>query len=93
MAMMKIYCKHCNQYWEVYQRDNWKSDNARTCPHCFKEIDPQTWTRQILPAFGEFQDMCGELVKSQDDCNPKFSIDFIDDFYFPEKKPQIYDEE
>lgn len=93
MSMMKIYCGYCNQYWEVYQHNDWKSDKARTCPHCFSQIDAQTWKRQILPAFGAFQDMSRTL--SNDSLNGRvyFSVDFKEDYYFPEKKTQMDNEE
>lgn len=93
MAMMKIYCGYCNQYWEVYQHNDWKSDKARTCPHCFNRIDSQTWERQILPAFGEFQDMNRELIKDNLNGSVRFSVDFREDYYFPEKKTQLDNEE
>ena len=56
-------------------------------------IDSQTWERQILPAFGEFQDMNRELIKDNLNGSVRFSVDFREDYYFPEKKTQLDNEE
>ena len=77
MAYMRIHCHHCGGTWEVYQRDDWKDDRARTCPHCFAEIDKQTWEHQIVPAFGAAADANAELIKDHHDkCRPIFTVDF-----------------
>lgn len=81
MGMLRIHCEVCGKTWEVYARDDWKSDNARTCPHCFEEIDRQTWERSILPAFGAMQDANRELMK--DYCGyhiQKYKVDYIEDY-------------
>lgn len=75
MTYMSIYCGYCGKRWEVYQRDNWKDERARTCPHCFHEIDAQTWERDVLPAFGAALDCNAELFKNHK--GSIFAVDFI----------------
>lgn len=83
MAFMRIHCGYCGQPWEIYGRDNWKSDAARTCPHCQSKIDRQTWERQVLPAFGSVQDANAELIKDHVGNNsPLYTVDFIEDRIF-----------
>ena len=80
MAYMRIHCESCGGTWEVYGRDNWKSDQARTCPHCYSEIDKQTWDKQILPAFGAVRDGNAELIKDHTGYRrPLFTVDFMGD--------------
>ena len=83
MAYMRIHCGYCGQAWEVYERDNWNSQNARTCPHCFKRIDGQTWEEQILPGFGQVADANRELLKIHTGYHlPVFTFDVIADHCF-----------
>ena len=84
MAYMKIHCGYCGGAWEVYHRDDWKDDHARTCPHCSQKIDRQTWNKQVLPAFGAVQDANAELLKDHTGQHlPLFMLDVIADHYFP----------
>ncbi len=77
MGYLKIHCHNCGGTWEVYGRDNWKSDTARQCPHCFNSIDRQTWERQIIPAFAGMEDANRELVKDHSGYNaPLFSLNY-----------------
>ncbi len=62
MGYMKIKCHECGGSWEVYHY-NFRDDHLRVCPHCCKEIDRQTWNRQIIPAFGALEDANRELYK------------------------------
>lgn len=34
MGYLRIHCAECARHWAVYERDNWKANAARTCPHC-----------------------------------------------------------
>ncbi len=86
MAMMKIYCDYCGRKWDVYERDNWNSDNARTCPHCFHKIDGQTWKHEIVPAFAAYMDLNKQLIKDTGAGSVRFSVDFSEDYFFPENK-------
>ena len=80
MAILRIHCRSCGGKWEVYSRDNWKGDNARKCPHCFKEIPRDLWERDILPAFGEVIDANAELLKDHTgNRRPLFAFDVIAD--------------
>lgn len=63
MSYMKIHCGNCGQTWEIYGRDDWNSDKARTCPHCGEEIDRQTWQQQVIPAFCASGDANRELYR------------------------------
>ena len=86
MAMMKIYCDYCGQKWDIYERDNWNDDKARTCPHCFNKIDGQTWKNEIIPAFGAYMDLNKQLIKDTGLGCVRFSVDFSEDYFFPESK-------
>ena len=80
---MRIHCDACGGTWEVYQRDNWKDHHARTCPHCFAEIDAQTWEKFVLPAFGASADANAELFKDNVGRHkPRFSVDMIADHLY-----------
>ena len=63
MGYMRIKCHYCGGTWEVYARSVTNGDFARTCPHCFKGIERQTWEKQIIPAFHALDDANRELVK------------------------------
>lgn len=83
MAYMKISCEYCGGSWEVYERDDWTSSKAATCPHCAQKIDHQTWRRCVLPSFGAFADMNKDLCRNHvDDHHPLFQIDMINDLLF-----------
>ena len=89
MAYMRIYCGYCGQKWEVYERDNWNSQKAATCPHCGKRIDGQTWARQVVPAFCAAGDANRELYKDATGYNlPCFRFDILSD-----KKGTFYETE
>lgn len=60
MGYMKITCHHCGGKWEVYPQT---INGGRTCPHCSKTIDRQTWEKQVVPAFHALDDANRELVK------------------------------
>lgn len=77
-SYMKIHCYSCGGDWEVYERDNWKSTNARTCPHCGRRIDGAIWEQQVLPAFNQFADANRELEKDSSGYHtPFFKVDCI----------------
>ena len=85
MGFLRIHCDYCGGTWDVYSRDNWKEDNARTCPHCLQKIDGQDWNNQIVPAFATMQDANRELLKTHTGYNaPLFTVDYIEDHYFPD---------
>lgn len=87
MAYMRVHCGVCGKVWEVYHRDDWKSDTTRQCPHCFAEIDKSTWEHHILPAFNEANDAENELYRSHTGAKqPLFSIDLIADRVSDEKR-------
>ena len=93
MAFMRIYCDYCGMKWEVYQRDDYKSDKSRKCPHCTTKIDRNTWNNHIVPAFEAFQSINTELINDNMAGSPRFSVDFHEDYYFPAKKTQLDNEE
>jgi len=87
MAFLRIHCEACGGTWEVYQRDDWKDDRARACPHCFAEIDRQTWHNHILPAFGMMADANAELFKDSTGYHkPLFSVDVIADHLYQNRR-------
>ena len=84
MGHLKIHCDGCGSDWVVYHRDNWKDWKARTCPVCGKSIDPGTWDRQVLRAFGEMEDCNLELVKDHTGYNGTlFTVSYVPDVVFP----------
>lgn len=83
MAYLLIHCDVCGGQWEIYHRDDFNADKARQCPHCFNSIDKQTWTNQVLPAFGLVHDANAELYKDHAGYNrPLFSFDVIADHLY-----------
>jgi len=62
MGYLKIHCEHCGGGWVVYAHQV-NDEQANCCPHCFAEIDRQTWGRQIIPAFAALEDANRELLK------------------------------
>lgn len=77
MAYIELHCETCNGSWQVYERDV-QRDSSRTCPHCFSEVDTQTWDRQIVPAFGAVDDANRELFKDATGYHrPLFTFDVI----------------
>lgn len=93
MAMMRIYCDYCGQKWEVYQRDDLSPSKAGICPHCKTKIDRNTWNDHIIPAFEAFKSINNELINNNMTGSPRFSVDFVDDFYFPESKIKANNED
>ena len=87
MAFLRIQCDYCGGSWDVYKRDI-KSEDARKCPHCFQRIEPQTWKRQVLPAFAMVEDANTELVKDTYTHLPLFSFDVIANHLFTNRKHQ-----
>lgn len=78
MIVMRLKCYTCSYKWAIAFSDNWKSDRARTCPNCGRQIDRQTWDRQILPALAAASDANGELYKDATGTeSPLFSVSFI----------------
>lgn len=83
MAQLRIHCGYCKGTWDVYGREDWRSERSRTCPHCNSKIDGQTWEKQILPAFGSMMDANRELMNDHTGYNqPLFAVDFIEDHVF-----------
>lgn len=55
----------------------------RTCPHCFKAIERQTWEKQIIPAFLALDDANRELVKDSSGYHtPLFEVSYEADSVF-----------
>lgn len=78
MGYLRIHCANCCRRWSVYGVGNWRSETARTCPHCGAQIDAQTWEKQVLPAFGMMSDANRELIKDHAGYStPLFRVDFI----------------
>ena len=85
MGMLRIHCDYCGQAWEVYHRDEWNGDSARTCPHCFSEIDPGTWEK-VVAAFAEMSDANIELVKDHAQAHGAlFTVDYLEDYTFRDR--------
>lgn len=83
MGYMRIKCHYCGGSWEVYGRSVTNGDYARTCPHCFKAIERQTWEKQIVPAFHALDDANRELVKDSSGYNtPLFEVSYEADSVF-----------
>lgn len=59
MGYMRIKCHYCGGTWEVYPKT---ITEGRTCPHCSKSIEKQTWEEQIIPAFRALNAANGELM-------------------------------
>lgn len=56
---------------------------ARTCPHCFKAIERQTWEKQIIPAFHALDDANREIVKDSSGYHtPLFEVSYEADSVF-----------
>ena len=86
MGHLKIHCDDCGSDWIVYHRDYLHDWKARTCPVCGKSIDPGTWDRQVLRAFGEMEDASLELVKDHTQSHGTlFTVSYIPDVVFPNK--------
>ena len=78
MGYLRIHCSNCRRRWAVYDRDDWKSEASRTCPHCGVKINAQTWENQVLPAFGAMRDANMMLHKDHTGYkNPLFRVDFV----------------
>lgn len=87
MVYLRIHCATCGGVWEVYHRDNWNNDKARQCPHCFAEIDRQTWEKDVLSAFGAVHDANAELYKDHTGYDkPLFSVDVMANPICPNSK-------
>lgn len=83
MGYMRIKCHYCGGTWEVYGRSITNGDYARTCPHCFKAIEKQTWDKQIIPAFLALDDANRELVKDSSGYHtPLFEVSYEADSVF-----------
>ena len=81
MAYLQIHCDYCGGKWDVYKRDI-KNERARQCPHCFQEIDRQSWEKEVIPAFGMVEDANAELYKDHCDRKPLFYFDVVANLIF-----------
>ena len=53
---------------------------SRKCPHCFNEVDDQTWNNHIIPALCMATDANIELVKDNLQYHkPIFKVDILAD--------------
>lgn len=59
MGYMRIKCHYCGGTWEVYGNT---VNEGRTCPHCSKSIEKQTWEEQIISAFRALNAANSELM-------------------------------
>lgn len=90
MGHLAIHCDSCGSDWVVYHRDDWKHWKARTCPTCGKEIDPGTWNRHVIRAFGEMEDTNLELMKDHTALHGAlFTISYVPDTVFPNKSDDM----
>ena len=98
MAYLRIHCENCGGTWEIYHRDDWKTDKAMQCPHCFAKIERSTWTHDILPAFSAVQEANAELFKDHTGYHdPLFTFDVIADHLYQNRqtyggKCPVYDD-
>lgn len=75
---IQVKCHGCRKVWEVYPRGEWQNENNAVCPFCGLQIEPQTWEREIVPAFGAFLDANRELLKDVTGYGaPRFKVNFI----------------
>ena len=81
MAYLQIHCVYCGGKWDVYKRDI-KNERARQCPHCFQEIDRQSWEKEVIPAFGMVEDANAELYKDHCDRKALFYFDVVANHIF-----------
>lgn len=89
MGHLNIHCNGCGSDWIVYHRDDWKNWKARTCPVCGKSIDPGTWDRSVLKAFGEMEDATIELVKDHTQSHGTlFTIGYVPDVMLPDRSEE-----
>ena len=90
MGHLKIHCDGCGSDWIVYHRDDWKDWKARTCPVCGKSIEPGTWEKSVLRAFGEMEDANLELSKDHAQYDGAlFTVSYIPDVIFPNKDEEV----
>lgn len=82
MCVLRIHCNACGGSWELYHRDIYNKAH-RKCPHCGKEIDQQTYTDKILPAWSACIDANTVLYNDHlQHHRAIFTIDFIADHIF-----------
>lgn len=78
MGFLRIHCKSCGNYWDVYESDDYKNQRYKKCPYCGEEIDGQDYYNTVLPAFGAMLDATKELEKTSIGYNaPLFRVDYI----------------
>lgn len=91
MGMLKIRCGYCGQSWEIYSRSDWHRHANRTCPHCDSKIDGKTWENKVLPAYIAMCEANAELLHDHAEYGqPIFSIDYVEDHYFPNTAASIH---
>lgn len=88
---MKIHCGYCGQAYEVYARGDLKG-KARQCPHCESKIDRDTWCSAVVPAFKSAEIANIALYHDHvQDHKPLFTVSFIADHIFDERKGNDYE--
>ena len=45
-----VWCQRCGGTFEIYSRDDVRSNKARTCPHCQERATGETWAK-VADAF------------------------------------------
>lgn len=78
MGFLRIHCKSCGGYWDIYEGDDFNNPKYKKCPHCDNGIDGQDYYNTVLPAFGAMLDANKELYKTATGYNSAlFTVDFI----------------
>jgi len=78
MGYLRIHCVGCRRRWHVYNRDDWTTAAARTCPNCGAQIDAGTWGGYMLPSFGGMEDTNREFIRDHSGYGtPLFRVDYI----------------
>lgn len=78
MGFLRIHCKSCEGYWDLYEEDDYTNPKYKKCPHCGKGIDGQDYYNTVLPAFGAMLDANKELKKTEIGYDaPGFTVDYI----------------
>ena len=84
---MRIWCRRCGGTFEIYGRDDVRSQRARTCPHCQERATGETWAK-VADAFDAYKEAAMALFADAT-AKTRFTVDFIDDSVYERAKKGV----
>ena len=74
---IQVWCMRCGGTFEIYGRDDVRSQRSRTCPHCQERATGEAWAK-VVDAYDAYKEASRALWMDAT-TKTRFTVDFIDD--------------